>query len=204
VARFTQAISEGDGISLVPFLSGDVESLARAADESGAEAVAVASVTDVERVRAVSGLPVLLRSRVRTLKELDDAESAGADAIILGLVDFDEDEDELETLHSEALARELDCAIEVDDEEGLEDALERLEPDIFAIANATDDDGEAFERTLDVLPDVPAGKLVISESRRIVREQLLALERAGVDAVLVSDLAVGGDFRAALAALVGE
>jgi indole-3-glycerol phosphate synthase len=204
VARFTQAISEGDGISLVPFLSGDVESLARAADESGAEAVAVASVADVERVRAVSGLPVLLRRRIRSLNELAEAESAGTDAIILGLADFDEEEDEIEALHAEALARELDCAIEVDDEEGLEDALERLEPDIFAIANATDDDGEAFERTLDVLPDVPAGKLVISESRRIVREQLLALERAGVDAVLVADLAVGGDFRAALAALVGE
>jgi indole-3-glycerol phosphate synthase len=204
VARFTQAISEGDGISLVPFLSGDVESLARAADESGAEAVAVASVADVERVRAVSGLPVLLRRRIRSLNELAEAESAGTDAIILGLADFDEEDDEIEALHAEALARELDCAIEVDDEEGLEDALERLEPDIFAIANATDDDGEAFERTLDVLPDVPAGKLVISESRRIVREQLLALERAGVDAVLVADLAVGGDFRAALAALVGE
>ncbi len=86
----------------------------------------------------------------------------------------------------------------------LEVALERLEPDIFAIANARDDDGEAFERTLDVLPDVPAGKLVVSESRRIVREQLFALERAGVDAVLVAELAGDGDLRAALAELVGN
>jgi indole-3-glycerol phosphate synthase len=203
VARFTQAISEGDGISLVPFLSGDVESLAQAADESGAEAIAVASVADVERARAVSGLPVLLRLRIQSVAELDEAERAGADAIILGLADFDEEEDALERLHAEAYSRELDCAIEVDDEEALEIALERLEPDIFAIANAGDDDGEAFERTLDVLPDVPAGKLVISESRRIVREQLLALERAGVDAILVADIAVGGDFRAALAELVG-
>ena len=203
MARFTQAISEGDGISLVPFLSGDVESLAQAADESGAEAIAVASVADVERARAVSGLPVLLRRRIRSVAELDEAERAGADAIILGLADFDEEEDDLERLHAEAYSRELDCAIEVDDEEGLEIALERLEPDIFAIANAGDDDGEAFERTLDVLPDVPAGKLVISESRRIVREQLLALERAGVDAILVADIAGGGDFRAGLAELVG-
>ena len=203
MARFTQAISEGDGISLVPFLSGDVESLAQAADESGAEAIAVASVADVERARAVSGLPVLLRRRIRSVAELDEAERAGADAIILGLADFDEEEDDLERLHAEAYSRELDCAIEVDDEEGLEIALERLEPDIFAIANASDDDGEAFERTLDVLPDVPAGKLVISESRRIVREQLLALERAGVDAILVAEIAVGGDFRAGLAELVG-
>jgi indole-3-glycerol phosphate synthase len=202
MARFAQAISEGDGISLVPFLAGDVETMARAADEGGAEAVALGSVSDVERVRAVSGLPVLLRRRIRNMAELLEAAQAGADAVVLGIADFDEDE-QLEMLHAEAFARELDCAIEVDDEEGLEIALERLEPDIFAIANASDDGGEAFERTLDLLPDVPAGKLVISESRRIVREQLLALERAGVDAVLVADVAVGGDFRAALTALVG-
>jgi indole-3-glycerol phosphate synthase len=204
MARFAQAISEGDGISLVPFLAGDVGSLAQAADESGAEALAVATVSDVERVRAVSGLAVLLRRRVRSVAELEEAERAGADAIVLGLRDFGEDDGELETLHGEALSRELDCAIEVDDEDGLEIALERVDPDIFAITNARDDDGEAFERTLDLLPHVPAGKLVISESRGIVREQLLALERAGVDAVLVSDIAVGGDLRTALAELVGR
>jgi indole-3-glycerol phosphate synthase len=203
VARFTQAISEGDGISLVPFLAGDLESLARAADASRAEAVAVESVADVERVRAVSGLPVLLRRRVRTGADLAAAERAGADAIVLGLADFDEDEDELEALHASALSRELDCAIEVDDDEELTRALERVDPDIFAISNASDDEDEAFERTLDVLPDVPAGKLVISESRRIVREQVLALERAGVDAILVADVAPGGDFAAALAGLIG-
>jgi indole-3-glycerol phosphate synthase len=203
MARFAQAISEGDGISLVPVLAGDVETMARAADEGGAEAVALESVSDVERVRAVSGLPVLLRRRIRSMAELVEAARAGADAVVLGIADFDEDDEQLEMLHAEAFARELDCAIEVDDEEGLEVALERLEPDIFAIANARDDGGEAFERTLDLLPDVPAGKLVISQSRRIVREQLLALERAGVDAVLVADVAVGGDFRAALTALVG-
>jgi indole-3-glycerol phosphate synthase len=203
MARFAQAISEGDGISLVPFLAGDVETMALAADESGAEAVALESVADVQRVRAVSGLPVLLRRRIRSMAELIDAARAGADAVVLGIADFDEDDEELEALHAEAFARELDCAIEVDDDDGLEAALERLEPDIFAIASARDEGGEAFERTLDLLPDVPAGKLVISESRRILREQLLALERAGVDAVLVADVAVGGDFRAALAALVG-
>jgi indole-3-glycerol phosphate synthase len=182
MARFTQAISEGDGISLVPFLSGDVEILAAAAAESGADAVAVASVAEVERVRAVSGLPVLLRRRVRSLDELTEAERAGADAVVLGIADFDEESGELERLHAGASARGLDCAIEVDDEDGLESALERL----------------------DVLPDVPAGKLVLSETRSIVREQLSALERAGVDAVLVSELGVGGDLRAALADLAGR
>jgi indole-3-glycerol phosphate synthase len=204
MARFTQAISEGDGISLVPFLSGDLETLARAADDSGAEAVAVETVAEVQRVRAVSGLPVLLRRRVRGDADLSAAVDVGADAIVLGVTDFDDEDERLEALHAEALDRELDCAIEVDDDEELALALERVDPDIIAIAHAGDDEEEAFERTLDVLPDVPAGKLVISESRSIVREQVLALERAGVDAVLVAELAAGSDFAERLAALVGN
>jgi indole-3-glycerol phosphate synthase len=204
VARFTQAISEGDGISLIPFLSGDVEALARTADESEAEAVAVESSAEAERVRAVSGLPVLLRRRIRNRAELAEAEQAGADAVVFALVDFDQDDDELEALYAQAFELELDCAIEVDDEEELARALERVDPDIIAIVNERAGHEEAFERTLDVLPDVPAGKLVIAESRAIVREQVLALERAGVDAILIADVALGGDFAAALAELVGD
>jgi indole-3-glycerol phosphate synthase len=203
VARFIQAISEGDGISLIPCLSGDVETLAKAADEGEAEAVAVQSVADVERVRTVSGLPVLLRRRIRNRAELAEAERADADAVVFGLGDFGEDDDELEALHAQALDLGFDCAIEVHDEEELAHALERVDPDVIAIANARDDQVDAFERTLDVLPDVPAGKLVIAESRTIAREQVLALERAGVDAILISDVALGGDFSAALADLVG-
>jgi indole-3-glycerol phosphate synthase len=204
VARFIQAISEGDGISLIPCLSGDVETLAKAADEGEAEAVAVQSVAEVERVRAVSGLPVLLRRRIRNRAELAEAERADADAVVFGLADFDEDDDELEALHAQALDLEFDCAIEVHEEEELARALDRLDPDIIAIANERHDDVEAFERTLDVLPDVPAGKLVIAESRAISREQVIALERAGVDAILIADVAPGGDFAAALGDLLGD
>jgi indole-3-glycerol phosphate synthase len=39
---------------------------------------------------------------------------------------------------------------------------------------------------LDLLPDVPAGKLAIAELGSTTRDEVDALERAGVDAVLVS------------------
>ena len=45
----------------------------------------------------------------------------------------------------------------------------------------------AIPRTLDLLPDVPVGKLVVSASRVTTRDQVLELERAGVDAVLLGD-----------------
>jgi indole-3-glycerol phosphate synthase len=90
----------------------------------------------------------------------------------------------------------------VRDEDELATALERLDPEIIVISEsaAGADEGEDLERTLDLLPDVPAGKLVISQTRIVAREQAVVLERAGVDAVLVSD--VGRDLAATLAELV--
>jgi indole-3-glycerol phosphate synthase len=43
---------------------------------------------------------------------------------------------------------------------------------------------------LELLPDVPAGKLAIAELASASRDEVLELERAGVDAVLVTG---GGD-----------
>jgi indole-3-glycerol phosphate synthase len=195
VSRFRQAISEGDGISVVPMLQGDVEELARLAEDSGAEAVAV-EAGDLVRARAGTTLAILVRGG--SASEIIDA---GADAWI---VRFGEDADS-----AVARARELqlDCAVEVRDEEALEEALERLDPDIVLISEqGLDDDEEDLERTLDLLADVPAGKLVISEARVIAREQVIALERAGVDAILVAgDFLKGSpDFSAAIAELTGR
>ena len=67
------------------------------------------------------------------------------------------------------------------------------------------DEEEELERTLDLLPSVPAGKLVVSESRVNAREQVVALERAGVDAVLVgADVLQASDFSAVLGELTGR
>ncbi len=80
-------------------------------------------------------------------------------------------------------------------------------PDIILISErGLEDDEEDLERTLDLLADVPAGKLVISEARVIAREQVIALENAGVDAILVDAevLKTSPDFAAALAELTGR
>ena len=64
----------------------------------------------------------------------------------------------------------------------LEEALERFDPELFVLAGKDD---EALERVLDLLPDVPAGKLVVAELPTITRADVDELERAGVDAVIV-------------------
>jgi indole-3-glycerol phosphate synthase len=195
VSRFRQAISEGDGISVVPVLLGEVEDLAALAEEAGAEAVAV-EAADVGRVRTSTSLAVLARGG-----DPGQASASGADAWI---VTFAEGADEL-VLRARELG--LDCAVEVRDEESLEEALDRIDPDIILISErGLDDDEEDLERTLDLLADVPAGKLVISGARVSAREQVVALENAGVDAILVGVefLTASPDFGSALAELTGR
>jgi indole-3-glycerol phosphate synthase len=197
MSRFGQAISEGDGISVIPVLEGDVEELAAVAEAAGAEALAVAGA-DVARVRAHTALPIVARRQ-----DPREASAFGADACILVVEQLEDDGERLEELY--ALTRDLgmDCAVDVRDEEELQEALERVDPDIVLISERSLENGEEdLERTLDLLADVPAGKLVISEARIVTREQVVALERAGVDAVLVAGLAGGADFSSALEELV--
>jgi indole-3-glycerol phosphate synthase len=97
---------------------------------------------------------------------------------------------ELEENYARALGLGLECVIDVRNEEELELALERVDPEIFLLSPREADDGEeALDRVLELLPDVPAGKLAIAELPASTREDVASLERAGVDAVLVG----GGD-----------
>ena len=78
------------------------------------------------------------------------------------------------------------------DEDELELALERLDPEIFLLsAHEIDDDVDPLDAVLELLPDVPAGKLAIAEVDVESRDEVLALERAGIDAVLVPSRPVG-------------
>ncbi len=192
MSRFRQAISEGDGISVIPMLTGAVEELAALAEASGAEAVAVAEA-DVARARAGTSLPVLARTGLEGVAE------AGADACVLA------SDETLPLEYDRAQALGLDCVVDVTNEEALEAVLEHVDPDILLLSERDrDDEEEDFERTLDLLADVPAGKLVISDARVGAREQVVALERAGVDAILVSGDALGPEFAVSLAELTGR
>jgi indole-3-glycerol phosphate synthase len=204
VSRFSQAISEGDGISVVPVLLGDPASLAGAAEAAGAEAIAVDTDADAEAVRAAAALPVLVREPVRDLENLHRLHALAVDAFVIAFHDVANEAERLEELHAEALELEVDCALAVEDDEELQQALERVDPDIVLISlRPGTADEEELERALDLLPDVPAGKLVVVETDAIGREQVLALERAGVDALIVRNLGGAPDFGPAVEDLVG-
>jgi indole-3-glycerol phosphate synthase len=186
--RLSQAISEGDGISIIA-LVGALDD-ARSAEEQGAEALAVRA--PVEGIRETTTLPVLFRVDASP----EAAREAGADACLIVDEEHD-DEEHLEDLHQRALALGLEIVVDVHDDESLEASLERIDPEIFLLSprEAEDDEGD-LERILDLLPDVPAGKLAIADLQTTTRDEVVALERAGVDAVVVgsADVAhlVGG------------
>jgi indole-3-glycerol phosphate synthase len=169
--KFSQAIAEGDGISVIVDVA-DPEA-ARAAAEQGAEAISV--LGDVGDLRGVTELPILWRAPGPP----SQAALAGADAWRIAVADAREDGEWLVRQHAEALELGLDCVVEVRDEEELELALERLDPQIFLLAAGDE------ERALALLPDVPAGTLAVADVPVTSREQVVELERAGVDAVIV-------------------
>ena len=174
--RLSQAISEGDGISIIA-LVGDVAS-AQAAEEQGAEGLALRATAP--GVRACE-LPILFRVDAPP----ETAHEAGADACLI-VVEEHDDEEHLEELHARASALGLEIVADVHDDESIEASLERIDPEIFLLSpRDAEDDEDDLDRILDLLPDVPAGKLAIADLCAATRDDVIALERAGVDAVLV-------------------
>ena len=84
----------------------------------------------------------------------------------------------------------LELVVAVSDEDELRLALDRLDPEILLLSARETREDEALEHVLGLLPDVPAGKLAIAELAVRTREEILELERAGVDAVVVRAEAV--------------
>ena len=183
--RLSQAIAEGDGISvLVEVRSGDA---ARRAAERGAEGVFVRGA------HSLLGREVALPLLAYGPAPEEAAESAAA-AVVLAFTD--EGADELHGLADRCLALGLELVVRVRDDAELERVLEHLDPEIVLLtAERAEDEQAALDRLLELLPDVPAGKLAIAELADASREDVEELERAGVDAVLVS-----GD----VGALVGD
>jgi len=171
----------------------DVATVVSAYERGGAAAISVltdeehfgGSLADLEQARAASRLPILRKDFIVDPYQLWESVIAGADAVLL-IVAALADED-LRLLWEEAGALDLDCLVEVHDDEDLERALE-LDADVIGINNRNLHDLRVdIATTEDLLTDVPAGKTVVAESGYQEREQIEELDRIGVDAVLIGE-----------------
>jgi len=188
--RFSQAISEGDGISFVAAV--EAAEQARTAELAGAEAVLVWSgrEQDLRALSETTSLPILFYWDGEHVGALEGADACMVEAR------GERDHDWLERVHQE-LADRYELALQIEDEEHLADALEEFDPAILVLA-ASEEAGDEppLERVLDLLQDVPAGKLAIAQLPSLSGDDVAALERAGVDGVIVA----AGD----VAALAGD
>ena len=175
--RLSLAISEGDGISvLVEVASPEA---AGAAEEQGADGVAVRTALSL---RDATELPILWCP-----DGPEAADAAGADACLLVADRYGEDWQRLADDLAHGLELGLDSVVEVRDEEELQATLEHVDPEIFLLGGESNDPDEApLDHVLELLPDVPAGKLAVAYLPEATQEEVEALERAGVDAVVVN------------------
>ena len=177
----------------------DVATVVGAYERGGAAAISVltdepnfhGSLADLEAARAATTLPIIRKDFIVDPYQLWEATLAGADAVLL-IVAALADED-LRLLWDEAAALDLDCLVEVHDEQDLERALE-LEPDVIGINNRNLADLVVDTSTTpELITEVPAGKTVVAESGYSEPAQIDELDRIGVDAVLVGESLMRSD-----------
>lgn len=189
----------------------DPVQIARTYEQHGAACLSV--LTDEEHfqgkleylsaARAAVGIPVLRKEFILDQYQLVEARAAGADAVLLIAEILPEDT--LATLRAEAVALGLDVLVELHDA----DQLSRVLDSGATLVGVNNRDLRTFatrlETTLELLPRIPSGVAVVSESGIRTHAELELLTAAGVRAVLVGEsLMRQPDVGAALDALFGR
>jgi indole-3-glycerol phosphate synthase len=159
------------------------------------------SLDDLRAVRLACDCPVLRKDFVIDDYQVAEARDAGADAILLIVAALEVRE--LEELQATALEQGLDVLVEVHDERELETAAQ-IGAQLIGINNRN---LNTFETSIDVtrrlMPAMPAGVTVISESGLRDPAELADLERLGVAGFLIGEtLMVSAEPGAALTSLI--
>ena len=177
----------------------DPGSLATTYVENGAAAISVltnavhfqGSIEDMEAVHKVAtskGIPVLRKEFIFDPYQVYEARAHGADAILLIVATLTPDA--LRALREVAEKFWMQCLVEVHDEEELEVALDSG-AEIIGINNR---DLRTFKSDLEVTerlaPQIPADKIVVSESGISNRDHIQRVGQAGAHAALVGEALV--------------
>jgi indole-3-glycerol phosphate synthase len=189
----------------------DPEALASSYAKAGAAALSVltdgpffeGSLQDLVKARAAVSLPVLRKDFTIDPYQVYETRVRGADAILLIVAALTPE------LLQQLLGLSLDLGLhpltEVHTQEEVGQAVHAKAP-ILGVNNR---DLKTFrvslETTFALLPHIPPGRLVVSESGISRREEMMRLEAAGVDAVLVGEgLLRSPDVRGKIRELMGD
>lgn len=154
----------------------------------------------LQAARAACPLPVLRKDFLVDAYQVYEARAMGADAILLIVAALDQGL----MLELESLAHSLGMAVlvEVHDASELERAL-ALQTPLLGINNRNLRTFEvSLDNTLALLPAIPAGRLVVTESGILARGDVALMREHGVNAFLVGEAFMrAGDPGAELASL---
>jgi indole-3-glycerol phosphate synthase len=153
--------------------------------------------------RASCAVPVLRKEFIIDEYQVVESRALGADAILLIVAALDDQR--LAALEATALDYGMDVLVEVHDRAELERAL-KLKTSLVGINNRNlKSFAVSLRTTIDLLPSVPIGKLVISESGILTQGDVALLRRHGVNAFLVGEAFMRApEPGAALRALFGQ
>ncbi len=143
------------------------------------------SVDFLKQARASCDLPVLRKDFLIDVYQVYEARAMGADAILLIAACLDD----VHMAEMEAVARSLDMAVlvEVHDRAELDRAL-KLKTRLVGINNRNLKTFEvSLQTTLDMLPSVPADRLLITESGILSADDVKRMREAHVNAFLVGE-----------------
>jgi indole-3-glycerol phosphate synthase len=143
------------------------------------------SVDFLKQARASCHLPVLRKDFVVDAYQVYESRVMGADAVLLIAACLDDAQ--LRDFEATALSLDMAVLVEVHDATELARAL-RLKTPLIGVNNRNLKTFEvSIQTTLDLLRDVPAGRLLVTESGIATRDDVLRLGAAGVNAYLVGE-----------------
>lgn len=139
----------------------------------------------LKQARASCDLPVLRKDFMVDPYQVYEARAMGADAILLIAACLDDAR--MAELEAIAISLNMAVLVEVHDRAELQRALQ-LKTRLVGINNRNLRTFEVtLQTTLDMLPDVPADRLLITESGILGRSDVQTMRAAGVNAFLVGE-----------------
>jgi indole-3-glycerol phosphate synthase len=161
------------------------------------------NLDDLRQVHSAVRLPVLRKDFILDGYQLLEARAAGADAVLLIAECLDDCN--LRKLHNEAVALGMTPLVELYEPENLSRVLD-AGATLIGINNRDLHTFETdLEHTLRLRSRVPDHCVLVSESGIRTRADVVRLEEAGVDAILVGEsLMASSDVGAAVDALLGR
>jgi indole-3-glycerol phosphate synthase len=177
--------SPSKGVLRADFIPADI---AQSYAEFGAACLSVltdkqffqGSVDYLKQARASCDLPVLRKDFMIDAYQVYEARAMGADAILLIAACLDD----AQMADMEAVARSLDMAVLVE----VHDSALKLKTRLVGINNRNLKTFEvSLQTTLDLLPHVPAERLLVTESGILSADDVKRMRDANVNAFLVGE-----------------